>query len=107
MRMHLMAGIVVSTAMVVAQPRTPIDVALLGPQVGEQVPDFTLRDQNGTARSLQSVMGKPRSDARVRSLRRLVTLLQNHPRALGSAKQPLASGCARIRSTRPDTRNGA
>jgi peroxiredoxin len=58
MRMHLMAGIVVSTAMVVAQPRTPIDVARLGPQVGEQVPDFTLRDQDGTTRSLQSVMGE-------------------------------------------------
>jgi hypothetical protein len=32
-------------------------VTRLGPQIGEQVPDFTLRDQNGTARTLQSVMG--------------------------------------------------
>ena len=29
------------------QSRTPIDVASLGPQVGEQVPEFSLPDQNG------------------------------------------------------------
>lgn len=29
------------------QPRTPIDVAKLGPQAGQRVPDFNLEDQNG------------------------------------------------------------
>jgi hypothetical protein len=58
MRIHLSAAIVLCTAIVAAQPRTPIDVSRLGPQVGEQVPDFTLRDQKGTTRSLESVMGE-------------------------------------------------
>jgi hypothetical protein len=34
-----------------------IDVSKLGPQVGQRVPDFTLNDQNGRARNLQSIMG--------------------------------------------------
>jgi cytochrome oxidase Cu insertion factor (SCO1/SenC/PrrC family) len=34
-----------------------IDVSKLGPQVGERVPDFTLPDQTGKPRTLQSVMG--------------------------------------------------
>ena len=37
--------------------RTPIDVSKLGPQVGERVPDFSLKDQNGTVWTLQSIMG--------------------------------------------------
>jgi len=40
------------------QSRTPIDVASLGPQVGEQVPSFNLRDQNGRVRTLESIMGR-------------------------------------------------
>lgn len=36
---------------------TRVDVSKLGPQVGERVPDFSLPDQNGTIRSLQSIMG--------------------------------------------------
>ena len=40
-----------------AQSRAAIDVARLGPQVGERVPDFMLRDQTGAARTLESVMG--------------------------------------------------
>ena len=39
------------------QARQQIDVAKLGPQVGQQVPDFTLSDQTGRMRNLQSVMG--------------------------------------------------
>jgi hypothetical protein len=39
------------------QTRQRIDVAKLGPQVGQQVPDFNLRDQTGRMRNLQSVMG--------------------------------------------------
>jgi hypothetical protein len=41
------------------QPLVPgrIDVSRLGPQVGERVPDFSLKDQNGKAWTLQSIMG--------------------------------------------------
>lgn len=42
----------------VPQPaRQKIEVAKLGPQVGQRVPDFNLRDQTGRMRNLQSVMG--------------------------------------------------
>jgi hypothetical protein len=37
--------------------REPIIVANLGPQVGEQVPDFQLSDQFGEIQDLESVMG--------------------------------------------------
>ena len=40
-----------------SQPRTKIDVSKLGPQVGDPVPDFSLKDQNGNTRTLQSIMG--------------------------------------------------
>ena len=39
------------------QSRTPIDVASLGPQVGERVPDFSLPDQHGRERTLESILG--------------------------------------------------
>jgi hypothetical protein len=60
----LPAAIALSTLSVIAaaaQPapvRTPIDLSKLGPQVGEQVPEFTLRDQTGTAWTRQSIMGR-------------------------------------------------
>ena len=38
-------------------PRTRVDVSALGPQVGERVPDFSLQDQHGETRTLQSIMG--------------------------------------------------
>ncbi|HUE87132.1 MAG TPA: hypothetical protein VMO26_13735 [Vicinamibacterales bacterium] len=38
-------------------PRTPVDVSKLGSQVGERVPDFSLKDQEGTTRTLSSIMG--------------------------------------------------
>ena len=34
-----------------------VDVHQLGPKVGEKVPDFQLRDQNGVPRTLASVVG--------------------------------------------------
>jgi len=34
-----------------------IDVSKLGPQVGDRVPDFSLKDQAGKVRTLQSIMG--------------------------------------------------
>ena len=37
--------------------RTKIDVSKLGPQVGERVPDFGLKDQTGKTQTLQSIMG--------------------------------------------------
>jgi hypothetical protein len=41
-----------------ASPQPPLpDVQKLGPQVGTRVPDFTLSDQAGQLRSLQSLMG--------------------------------------------------
>ena len=42
-----------------AQPsaRMPIDIAKLGPQVGQQVPDFSLKDQNGKTWTRQGILG--------------------------------------------------
>jgi hypothetical protein len=50
----LVAASVIALALVQAQP----DVEKIGPQVGERVPDFSLVDQSGTTRTLQSVAGK-------------------------------------------------
>ena len=41
-----------------AQDREEIDVTALGPQVGEQIPEFALPDQNGTVQTLESIMGE-------------------------------------------------
>ena len=38
-------------------PPSKIDVSKLGPQVGERVPDFGLKDQNGKVWTRQSIMG--------------------------------------------------
>ncbi len=42
-----------------AQPAvpTPVDVGALGPQVGQQVPDFRLPDQAGRTWTRESIMG--------------------------------------------------
>ena len=37
--------------------RSKVDLSALGPHVGQPVPDFSLRDQTGAARTLASVMG--------------------------------------------------
>lgn len=37
--------------------RERVDVSKLGPQVGERVPDFSLPDQGGRMRTLQSITG--------------------------------------------------
>ena len=37
--------------------RAKIDVSKLGPQVGERVPTFSLTDQSGKTRTLESIMG--------------------------------------------------
>lgn len=36
---------------------TPVDVAKLGPQVGDRVPDFRLVDQTGRVQTLRSIAG--------------------------------------------------
>jgi len=56
----LTAALLVATLQPVAgqsQPRQKIDVSKLGPQVGERVPDFNLKDQAGKVWTLQSIMG--------------------------------------------------
>lgn len=40
------------------EPRTQVDVSKLGPQVGDRVPDFKLRDQTGREQTLQSIVGR-------------------------------------------------
>ncbi|HJZ72536.1 MAG TPA: hypothetical protein VKE51_12410 [Vicinamibacterales bacterium] len=50
----------VVTAAAVHQParaQALPDVQKLGPQVGDRVPDFTLRDQDGRQRTLASLIG--------------------------------------------------
>lgn len=39
-----------------AAPRR-VDLAAIGPQVGQQVPEFRLTDQNGQARTRESIAG--------------------------------------------------
>jgi cytochrome oxidase Cu insertion factor (SCO1/SenC/PrrC family) len=34
-----------------------VDIETLGPQVGDALPEFSLRDQRGQARSLKSLLG--------------------------------------------------
>lgn len=52
----LLAALVAQTA-AIAQSPNRIDVSKLGPQVGDRVPDFMLKDQNGKTWTLQSIMG--------------------------------------------------
>jgi hypothetical protein len=55
----LMAGAAFLDVPLPAQqaPREKIDISKLGPQVGEKVPDFSLKDQDGKIRTLESIMG--------------------------------------------------
>lgn len=53
----LLAAIVLGSACETMDSRTPIDVEALGPQVGEQVPAFSLPDQHGRVVTLDSVLG--------------------------------------------------
>ena len=50
------AGVLQVTAQEPARQR--VDVSRLGPQVGARVPDFSLVDQGGRTRTLQSIMGR-------------------------------------------------
>ena len=50
--------VLVLSSAVIGQERQAIDIAALGPQVGDQVPDFSLPDQFGEIQTLQSIMGE-------------------------------------------------
>lgn len=53
----LIAGTLCETILPAQQPPPEkIDVSKLGPQVGERVPDFSLKDQDGRKRNLRSIM---------------------------------------------------
>jgi hypothetical protein len=56
---HLSAFLLVIgfAGVIAAAEREPIVVANLGPQIGEQVPDFELSDQFGQIQDLESIMG--------------------------------------------------
>ena len=53
----VLGGLLQQQAAGQAAPLQKIDVAKLGPQVGQTVPDFSLKDQNGKVRNLASIMG--------------------------------------------------
>ena len=54
-------GLLLGTGLAIPQTSQPpaqrIDVSRRGPQVGERVPDFSLKDQYGRTQTLQSIMG--------------------------------------------------
>ena len=50
----LLAGLLVPLP---SAAQSSIDVSKLGPQVGERVPDFSLKDQDGKTWTLQSMLG--------------------------------------------------
>jgi len=52
----MLAGMFVP-ALAQTQPGQKIDVSKLGPQVGERVPDFSLKDQDGKTWTQQSILG--------------------------------------------------
>ncbi len=49
--------LLISAGLSFAAEREAIVVAELGPQVGESVPDFELKDQFGETHTLESIMG--------------------------------------------------
>ena len=57
--MRYVLGIVLAAGLMWQQPAPPTRAELdaLGPQLGERVPDFTLVDQTGATRTLQSILG--------------------------------------------------
>ena len=56
MRSWLVTAVFVLTNSLAGYAQLP-DVDVLGPQVGEVVPDFSLVDQNGEEHTLQSIIG--------------------------------------------------
>ena len=57
-RITMLAALLLGfSTLAAAQTREAVEVASLGPQVGERVPDFSLPDQNGHIHDLDSIMG--------------------------------------------------
>ena len=56
-----MKTLVVSLTLLGLLPQAPlptrIDISKVGPQIGQRVPDFNLKDQAGKPWTLQSIMG--------------------------------------------------
>jgi cytochrome oxidase Cu insertion factor (SCO1/SenC/PrrC family) len=51
-------AVILGTTISAQRPsRAAADLAKLGPQVGQRVPNFSLPDQNGTPRTLKSILG--------------------------------------------------
>ena len=71
----LVASCLLPFAGIAQSQRTKIDVATLGPQVGQQVPDFSLNDQNGKNLDPPVHPGAERRNVGLLSLRGLVTVL--------------------------------
>ncbi len=60
MRTLLLPGFILSltlSAGAQTPPRSAAELARLGPQVGQPVPDFALQDQRGERRTLKSILG--------------------------------------------------
>ena len=55
--MRFAALLLLLTAGVAAQQPPAVDLAAIGPKVGDVVPDFELRDQNGAPKRLSSLLG--------------------------------------------------
>jgi hypothetical protein len=56
--MRVIIGAIMTAGFIMlARAEQPVDVARIGPQVGQEAAAFTLNDQNGRPTSLQSVMG--------------------------------------------------
>jgi cytochrome oxidase Cu insertion factor (SCO1/SenC/PrrC family) len=54
----LTTSLIVLAAVALAAGQSPtVDPQTVGPQIGSTVPSFTLTDQNGQSRTLQSLMG--------------------------------------------------
>ena len=54
---RFLSGLLVAAALVAQSPRQKIDLAKLGPQLGDRAPDFTLQDQFGKTWTLPSILG--------------------------------------------------
>ena len=58
MRYGILAGLtLVMQCIAQKAPRDKIDLSKLGPQVGDRVPDFSLKDQQGNVQTVHSIMG--------------------------------------------------
>lgn len=63
--MHMSLPLTIAATLLVAAaqaqlptpPPPSVDVQTVGPQIGTKIPEFTLPDQRGTPRSLNSLMG--------------------------------------------------